>query len=76
MKTTADDLAWISITTRRPKDRELVYARVKSGMPKKVTYHAVPSPRWEGSSIVYDFQYFAEWAALESAEHTSAVRGR
>ena len=76
MNTTADDLAWISITTRRPKDRELVYARVKSGMPKKVTYHALPSPRWEGSSIVYDFQYFAEWAALESAAHTSPVRGR
>lgn len=29
-----------------------------------VTYHALPSPRWEGSSIVYDFQYFAEWAAV------------
>ena len=76
MNTTADDLAWISITTRRPKDRELVYARVKSGMPKKVTYHALPSPRWEGSSIVYDFQYFAEWAALDSDERTPPVGGR
>lgn len=44
-------------------------------MPKKVTYYELPSPRWEGSSIVYDFQYFAEWAAL-TAEHGPPLRGR
>jgi hypothetical protein len=64
-KSMANELVWISISARRPHDREMVYARVKSGMPKKVTFYAQPSPRWEGSSIVYDFQYFAEWAALD-----------
>jgi hypothetical protein len=60
-----DDLAWIAISAHQPHDREIVYARVKSGMPKKVTFYAEPPPRWEGSSIVYDLQYFAEWAALD-----------
>ena len=60
-----DDLAWVSISILQPRDRQLVYARPKYGMPKKVTYYARPTPRWEGSSIVYDFRYFAEWAALE-----------
>ena len=60
-----DDLAWVSLSVRQPHDREVVYARVKPGMPKKVTFYARPSRRWEGSSIVYDFQYFAEWATLD-----------
>lgn len=63
MKTMADDLAWISTTTRRPQDRELVYARVKSGVPKKVTYHA----------LLYEFQYFAEWAALGASERKRTI---
>jgi hypothetical protein len=63
-----DKLAWISISERRPHDREVVYARVKSdmpSMPRKVTFYARPTPRWEGSSIVYELQYFAEWALLD-----------
>lgn len=63
--TMTDRLAWISIPAHQPRDRQLVYARVKDGLPKKVTFYARPTPRWEGSSIVYDFQYFSEWAALE-----------
>jgi hypothetical protein len=27
-------------------------------------FHAKPAPRWEGASIVYQYGYFAEWAAL------------
>jgi hypothetical protein len=61
------DPTWIPITTRRPRDRQLVYARVKSGIPRKVTFYARPSPRWEGASIAYDLRYFAEWAPLGSA---------
>ena len=30
-----------------------------------------PTPRWEGSSIVYDFKYFTEWAALEVLKKTA-----
>jgi hypothetical protein len=44
-------------------------------MPKKVTFYALPSPRWEGASIVYDFQYFAEWAVL-GTERKPPVRRR
>ena len=66
-KTVTDSLTWVSIPAHRPRDRQLVYARVPNGLPKKVTFYARPTPRWEGSSIVYDFQYFAEWAALEAA---------
>jgi len=62
----ADDIAWVSIVARRPRDNERVYARVKYGAPKKVTFYASPLPRWEGANIVYDFKYFAEWAALEA----------
>jgi len=65
-----NELSWISIAARRPQDRELVYARVKYGMAKKVTFYALPEPRWEGAGIVYDFQYFAEWA-VHSAERPS-----
>ena len=64
-KTTTDDLVWISLPNHQPRDRQLVYARVPDGLPRKVTFYARPTPRWEGSSIVYDFQYFAEWAALQ-----------
>ena len=60
-----DDLTWSSIPDHYPDDRQPVYARVKDGLPKKVTFYARPTPRWEGSSLVYDFQYFSEWAALE-----------
>jgi hypothetical protein len=70
MSILTNDLAWVSIAARRPKDRELVYARAKSGLPKKVTFYARPSPRWEGSSIVYDFLYFAEWAVATDARKT------
>ena len=59
------DLAWVSISLLQPHDRQLVYARVKDGKPKKVTYYARPTPRWESSSIAYDFKYFTEWATLE-----------
>jgi hypothetical protein len=63
--TMTDRLAWVSISLLQPHDRQLVYARVKYGKPRKVTYYARPTPRWEGSSIAYDFKYFTEWAALE-----------
>lgn len=61
----ADDLAWVSISARQPQDSQLVYARAQHGQPKKVTFYTRPTPRWEGGSIVYDFRYFAEWAALD-----------
>ena len=66
-----DDLAWVSISKLQPRDRQLVYARLKDGMPRKVTYYARPTPRWEGSSIVYDLRYFAEWAALEALKKSA-----
>ena len=69
--TVTDQLAWVSITAARPRDRQLVYARVKDGLPKKVTFYARPTPRWEGSSMIYDFQYFAEWAALEAVRKSA-----
>jgi len=61
----ADDIAWVSTSASQPHDRQRVYARTTGGLPKKVTFYARPTPRWEGSSIVYNFQYFTEWAALE-----------
>ena len=69
--TVTDQLAWVSITAARPRDRQLVYARVKDGLPKKVTFYARPTPRWEGSNMIYDFQYFAEWAALEAVKKSA-----
>ena len=66
-----DDLAWASTSARQPRDRQLVYARTKYGKSQKVTYYARPTPRWEGSSIVYDFQYFEEWAALEAMKKSA-----
>jgi hypothetical protein len=63
----ADDLAWVSLTIRLPGDRQLVYARAKYGTPQKVMYYADP-PRWIGASIVYQFEYFREWAPFEPAE--------
>jgi len=68
----ADDLTWVSIPAHRPRDRQLVYARVKDGPARTVTFYAYPSPRWEGSKIVYDFRHFAEWAALGLAQRKSA----
>jgi len=67
-----DDLAWVSITADQPRNRQRVYARVKDGLPKKVTFYAAPTPRWEGSNLVYDFQYFAEWAALEAMKKSAS----
>jgi len=69
--TITDHLAWFSISAHQPRDRQRVYARVKGGLPKKVTFYARPTPRWEGSSIVYDFQYFGEWAALEAVRKSA-----
>jgi hypothetical protein len=66
-----DDFAWVSIAAQRPKDRQRVYARVKDGLPKKVTFYARPTPRWEGSDIVYDFQYFEDWAAVEALKRSA-----
>jgi hypothetical protein len=68
-----NELSWISIATRRPQDRQLVYARVTNGMAKKVTFYALPEPRWEGASIVYDFQYFAEWAGLSAERQSETI---
>jgi hypothetical protein len=66
-----DQLAWVSIPEHQPRDRQLVYARAKNGLPKLVTFYARPTRRWEGSSIVYDFEYFAEWAALEAMKKSA-----
>ncbi|HUQ52477.1 MAG TPA: hypothetical protein VM692_09665 [Gammaproteobacteria bacterium] len=62
----AEDLAWVSIAERQPDDLQLVYARIKYGQPRKVTFYARPTPRWEGANIVYDLGYFVEWAALDA----------
>ena len=67
----SDDIAWVSTSAHQPHDRQRVYARVTGGQPKKVTFYARPTPRWEGSSIVYEFQYFTEWAALEVLKKTA-----
>ena len=72
--TKTDDFAWVSIPRHQPHDRQQVYARTKGGLPKKVTFYARPTPRWEGSSIAYDFQYFTEWAARSSEEVSVAAR--
>jgi len=69
--TMTEHLAWVSISAHQPRDRQLVYARLKGGLPKKVTFYARPTPRWEGSSIVYDFQYFSEWAAMEAMKKSA-----
>ena len=69
--TITDHLAWVSTSAHKPHDRQRVYARVKGGQPKKVTFFAGPTPRWEGSSIVYEFQYFPEWAALEAMKKSA-----
>jgi hypothetical protein len=58
---TDDRAAWISISVREPPDRELVYARAKRGTPQKVVFYATPR-RWIGANIVYQFEYFREWA--------------
>ena len=63
--TVTDNLTWVSIPAHHPRDRQRVYARLQNGLPKKVTFYARPTPRWEGSSIAYDFKYFTEWATLE-----------
>jgi len=66
-----DDLAWVSTSAHKPHDRQRVYAREKGGQPKKVTFYARPTPRWEGSNIIYDSQYFTEWAALEAMKKSA-----
>ncbi len=66
-----DNFAWVSASAHRPRDRQRVYARVTGGLPKKVTFYARPTPRWEGSSIIYDFHYFEEWAALEAMKKSA-----
>jgi hypothetical protein len=61
-----DSLAWVALSADLPRDHEVVFARAKHGQPRKVTFYALPTPRWEGANIVYDFKYFTEWAALDS----------
>lgn len=63
-----DDLAWVPTSTARPHDFQLVYARAKSGTPQKVVFRASPSPRWMGPDIVYQFEYFREWAPRTAKE--------
>jgi hypothetical protein len=60
-----DTLAWVSTAAHKPHDRQRVYARVTGGSPKIVTFYAGPTPRWEGANMIYDSQYFTDWAALE-----------
>ena len=68
--TMTDDLAWVSITAQQPYDRQLVYARGKAGTRHKVVFYASPTPRWIGASIVFQFEYFREWAPLEADDQT------
>ena len=70
-----DSLAWVSLSTDQPRDHEVVLARAKHGQPRKVTFYASPTPRWEGANIIYDFQYFTEWATLDS-ERKPALRAK
>ncbi len=63
------DLAWVPTSTQRPHDYQLVYARAKYGTAQKVVFHAQPWPRWVSPSIVYDFDYFQEWAPRAAREH-------
>jgi hypothetical protein len=63
-----DDLHWVSMFEEQPQDGQQVWARITDGKPHKVTFYESPAPRWEGSSIVYEFDYFAEWAALASKQ--------
>jgi hypothetical protein len=65
----ADDLAWVLLIVLQPQDRQLVYARAKYGTPKKVVFHTDP-PRWIGANIVYQYEYFREWAPIETDGHT------
>jgi hypothetical protein len=60
----ADDLVWVLLSAERPRDNQQVYARVRYGLAHKVTFYTQPTPRWEGGSIVYELDYFAEWAAV------------
>ena len=62
-----DDLSWVSITAHQPQDSQRVYARAKNGTPQKVVFYASPA-RWIGPNIVYQFEYFREWAPLKSDE--------
>ena len=71
----SDGLTWVSLAAQQPQDKQVVYARSRQGTPKKVVYYADPE-RWVGSNIVYDFQYFVEWAALESAERKPPARSQ
>ena len=59
-----DDLIWVLVSARQPRDKESVYARVKYGLAHKVTFYTQPTRRWEDGNIVYDFEYFSEWAPL------------
>jgi len=63
-----DDLAWVSLSVCQPQDGEVVYARARAGTPKKVAFYESPTPRWIGANIVYQFEYFGEWAPLEADE--------
>ena len=70
----ADDLAWVPTAMRQPHDLERVYARAKGGTPQKVTYYANPT-RWVSASIVYQFEYFTEWAPAEAEDRELAKTG-
>ena len=61
-----DDVVWVSLAVRQPQDREVVYARARAGTPQKVMFYESPAPRWIGANIVYQFEYFREWAPLEA----------
>jgi hypothetical protein len=56
------DLVWVLVSAEQPRDNQQVYARVKYGLSHKVTFYTQPAPRWEGGSMVFEFDYFSEWA--------------
>ena len=69
--TMTDDLAWVLLIVQQPQDRQLVYARAKYGTPKKVVFYVDPA-RWIGANIVYRYEYFREWAPIETDGQTRA----
>ncbi len=62
-----DALDWIALSDDQPHDSQQVWARIARGQPHKVTFYDSPQ-RWEGASIIYEFDYFWEWAPLEVAK--------
>jgi hypothetical protein len=73
-RTMSDDLTWVSMSRRQPDDCQLVYARAKHGTAQSVVFYANPR-RWIGANIVYQFEYFIEWAPVQVGTHALEKTG-